>query len=472
MDNLREGLTFSDVLLVPKRTPLKSRRQANLKTRFSKNVSLNIPLVSSNMVTVTGNEMAIALARAGGIGVVHQFCSVKDQARMIKEVKKSTCFIVKNPLTCTKDTSFFQAKKMMDEKGVASIIVVEKEKPIGIVTKRDYLYVEADCKIQDLMTSDLVTAPPSISLDDAKQILHKNKIEKLVLIEEDKLKGLITKHDLDKIDKYPFSARDKEGRLLVAGAVGVKDALERGKALVEAGVDVLVLDIAHCHSDFAIKKIKELKANFKIDVVAGNIATAEGAADLIEAGVDGLKVGIGPSPVCSTRTKSGAGIPQLTAIWDVVSVAKKHDVPVIADGGCKYPGDVAKALAAGASSVMSGSFFAGSDEAPGLIIIKEGKRYKRYMGSASYDNNHEKTEKLNGKQIEKKLDVYVEGVSKLVDYKGPVKEVIDALCKGVQSAISYCGSKNIQEMQEKAEFIKITSAGFQESLTHGKKLSD
>jgi IMP dehydrogenase len=346
---------------------------------------------------------------------------------------------------------------------------------VGILTSRDYSMEEDETKkVSDLMTSkkNLITAESNISLEKARFILHKNRIEKLPLLEDGELRGLITRRDIRRLDQSPNAVRDKKGRLLVGAAVGVKDALERSAELVKAGVDVIVLDIAHCHSDFAIKKIKELKSTFKIDVMAGNIATKTAAEDLIKAGADGLKVGIGPSPVCTTRLMSGSGIPQLTAILDVCSVAKKYGVPVSADGGAKYPGDVAKAIAAGADTIYSGSFFAGTSETPGLIIALEGKRYKRYMGSASYDNNHERKEKLEGKKHKEKINVFVEGVSTLVDYKGSVRGIISSLVNGLRSGVSYCGAHNLKEMQENAEFIKVTSSGIIESRARGKKLSE
>ena len=294
-----------------------------------------------------------------------------------------------------------------------------------------------------------------------------HRIEKLPLTQHGRLLGLITTKDIMKIESWPHANRDSKGRLRVGAAVGVKDTLERAEALIAAGVDVLILDIAHAHSDLTIQRLKELKANFSIDVMVGNIATAAAAKDLIEAGADGLKVGIGPSPVCTTRIISGAGVPQLTAVLDVYSVAKQFGVPVCADGGLKYPGDITKALAAGATSI-----FSGTDEAPGMILMKDGKRYKRYMGSASYDSNHERKESQEGKKVKEKLDVFVEGVAVLVDYKGPVEEVIKGLLKGLQSGMSYCGAYTVPEMQLNAEFIQITSSACEESLSRGTKLSE
>ncbi len=471
---IRTGLTYDDVLLVPKRTLLNSRKEADIKTKFTKNIRLNTPLISSNMVSVTEHKMAIAMALEGGLGVIHQFNTPKEQAKEIKKVKKSTSYIVDSPLSVSKDITLKEAINVMDSEGITSLLIKNGNGLEGILTLRDYS-MEKDLtkKVSTLMTSksNLITAEYGISLEDAKEILHKYKIEKLPLLHKGELKGLITRRDIKRRTQWPNASRDKKGRLMVGGAVGVKDSLERAEALIAVGVDVIVLDIAHGHSNFVIKKLKELK-KLNIDIMVGNIATKTAAKDLIKAGADGLKIGIGPSPVCTTRLMSGAGIPQLTAIMEVYSVAKKYNIPVCADGGAKYPGDVSKAIAAGASTVFSGSFFAGTSESPGLIITIEGKRYKRYMGSASYDSNHERKEKLEKRKHKEKLNIFVEGVSTLVDYKGPVKGIISSLVKGLKSGISYCGAKNLEEMKKNAEFIKTTTSGIIESKARGKRLSD
>ncbi|MBT4446072.1 IMP dehydrogenase [archaeon] len=481
MENLRIGLTYSDVLLVPKKTPLKSRSEANVTSKFSRNVKLNLPIVASNMVSVCESKMAIALARVGAIGVIHQFNKIKDQAEEVTKVKRSTCYVIDHPLCITAGSTIEAAVKVMEEKNVTSLLVTTTGdghgELQGIFTSRDYLFEEnRERLVREVMTNkeNLIVANPSISSNEAKQLLHTNRIEKLPLLDErGKISGLITTKDIRKLEQWNNANRDSKGRLVVAAAVGVKDALERAGALVEAGVDVLVLDIAHCHSDYAIQRIRELKQAFPhIDVVAGNIATKEAARDLIAAGADGLKVGIGPSPVCTTRIMSGSGVPQLTAVFDVCQIAKQHGVPVCADGGITYPGDVAKALAAGASSIMTGSKFAGCKESPGMIFTKDGRRYKRYMGSASYQNNHEKAEKMKGKHIKEKLNIHVEGVPILVDYKGPAAGVVESLIKGLRSGISYCGARDIQSMQANAEFMQITSAGWHESGSRGNKMSD
>jgi len=394
---MRVGLTYADVLLVPKRTALNSRSEADVQTRFTKNIRLNIPLVSANMATVTENKMAKALAREGGLGVIHQFGTIDEQVREVRKVKRSTSYVIEDPMSVPSSVTIGDAVGVMNSEGVTSLLVKEGEELVGIFTSKDYLFEEdMDKSIADVMTKRLITAPFGINLEEAKKILQQHRIEKLPLLENGKVKGLITTQDIKKLEFWPDAARDRKGRLLVGAAVGVKDTLERAKALIEAGVDVIVLDIAHCHNDFAIRRIKELKAAFSIDIMAGNIGTADAARDLIAAGADGLKVGIGPSPVCTTRIMSGAGVPQLTAVMDVVSVAREYDVPVCADGGMKYPGDVAKALAAGASTAFSGRLFSGTEEAPGMIIMKNGKRYKKYMGSASHDSNLKRKENLEG----------------------------------------------------------------------------
>tara|TARA_Y100000310_G_scaffold313528_1_gene361984 strand:+ start:401 stop:1690 length:1290 start_codon:yes stop_codon:yes gene_type:complete len=429
------------------------------------------------MASVCESKMAIALAREGAIGVIHQFCTVEFQAKEIAKVKRSTCYVIDDPICVNPDVLISEAVELMQEKNVTSLVVKQAGRVVGIFTSRDYLYQDkSSLSVRDVMTprDRLVTGHVGISMEEAKKKLHDNRIEKLPLLNEfDELCGLITTKDIMKLEQWTSANRDLKGRLVVAAAVGVKDALERGHTLVEAGCDVLVLDIAHCHSDYAIARLRELKTNFpNVDVMAGNIATAAAARDLIAAGADGLKVGIGPSPVCTTRVMSGSGVPQLTAIWDVCQVAKKFGIPVCADGGITHSGDVVKALAAGASSIMTGSKFAGCAESPGMIFSKDGRRYKRYMGSASYQNNHEKAEKLGGKHIREKLNVHVEGVPILVDYKGPVVVVLEDLIKGLRSGISYCGSRDIASMQSNAEFLRITLAGWHESGSRGNKMSD
>lgn len=476
MNNIPTGLTYNDVLLVPQRTPLKSRSEANLETSFTKNIKLNKPFVSANMATVTEHKMAIAMAREGGFGIIHQFGSIEEQVYEVEKVKRSTSYVINDPLSVDIHVTVQEAVDIMETKGVTSLLVKNGEELVGIFTRRDYLFEEDFSKrITEVMTpkEKLITAPCGISPQEAKQIVHKHRIEKLPLVDSNfKPCGLITTQDISKLEHWKDATRDENGHLRVGAAVGVKDTIERAQKLINAGVDVIVLDIAHAHSDLMISRLKELKSIFTIDVMVGNIATADAAEDLIEAGADGLKVGIGPSPVCTTRIMAGAGVPQFTAVMNIARVAKEYGVPVSADGGMKYPGDAAKALAAGASTIFSGSFFAGTTEAPGMVIMKDGKRYKKYIGSASYESNHIRKEIQTKRNIKERIDVFVEGVSSLVDYKGPVENVISGLTKGVQSGLSYCGARNIKEMQENAEFIKITPSGWIESGSRGMKVSE
>ncbi len=472
---MKIGLTYSDVLLVPKRTSLVSRSETQTKTQFTRAIALNIPLVSANMATVTEHKMAIALARHGGIGVIHQFGSIEDQVREVALVKRSTSSVIEQPLCGDFSITIREAIATMRYEGVTSLLVMREGELYGIFTSRDYLFEDnLDRPVTEVMTprNRLITATYGISLDEAKRILHMHRIEKLPLLENGVVKGLITTQDIKKLEQWPQASRDNKGRLLVAAALGVKDTFERAAAVIAAGADCVVLDIAHAHSDLVISRLRELKSRFSVEVVVGNIATADAARDLILAGADGLKVGIGPSPVCSTRLMAGAGVPQLTAIMDVVSVAQEYGIPVTADGGAKHPGDIGKAIAAGASTVFSGSFFAGSDEAPGMVIMKEGKRYKKYHGSASYESSHKRKELERGEVIKERFDTFVEGVSVLVDYKGPVADVIYGLVRGLQSSMSYCGARTISEMQKNAEFMQITSAGWEESQTHGNKTGE
>lgn len=471
-----KGLTFKDVLLVPKKTPLATRTEAELRTRFTKNIFLNIPLVSSNMATVTESKMAIAMAREGGLGIIHQFNHLKEQVAEVRKVKKSTSYVIEDPVTVSPELTVREAIDLMKQKEVTSLVVVKDGEIRGIFTRRDYLFEDnAEKKVSEVMTSreKLVTAPYGTNLEEAKRMLHAHRIEKLPLVSNTgELKGLMTTQDIVKIEYWKNAARDKKGRLMVGAAVGVKDTIERARELIDAGVDVLLLDVAHAHSDLVIERLRELKRNFPIDVIVGTIATEEAAYDLIRAGADGLEVGIGTSPICTTRIISGAGIPQLTALLNVAKIARQYGVPICANGGMSTPGDVVKALAAGADTILSGSLFAGTDEAPGRIIVKEGKRYKKYIGSASYESGHIRKEIENGEEIKEKLDLFVEGVSNLVDYRGPVEDVIKSLIKGLQSGLSYCGARNMSEMHENADFVEITSAGWEESLARGKRVSE
>ncbi len=466
------GLSYDDVLIVPTYSTVKSRKLVSTKTKFSKNITLNIPLVSSNMATVTESAMAIEMAKHGGIGVVHQFCSIEEQAEEVRKVKRSTSHIVESPIQIIENSTLATAKDVMQKNNVTSLVVISKEGKLkGMLSKRDYLFEKDLTKnINELMTQrhNLITAKPNITLTEARELLHKFRIEKVPLIDEnDFIKGLVTTTDLEALNKYPNASRDSKGRLLVAAAIGVKAGfLERTKALIQEGVDVIVVDIAHGHTELAIKTIKEIKSNFNIDVVAGNIVTEEGARDLINAGADGLKIGVGPGAACTTRVTAGAGVPQVTAIIQCYKIAKEFGIPICADGGIKLPGDLSKAIGAGANTIMCGQLLAGTDESPGYIQFRDGKRYKRYIGSSSYDANLEREEREKGIKHKKKMNVMPEGVEGLVPYKGSVEEIIDSFIKGLRSGMSYSGAHSIEEMQNKCKFIRITSSGMKESKPH------
>ncbi|MFB5637124.1 MAG: IMP dehydrogenase, partial [Nitrosarchaeum sp.] len=379
----KEGLTFDDVLLVPKYSDITSRSQTNLSTKLSRNISINIPFVSANMDTVTESAMAVAMARAGGIGIIHRFLTIKEQANEVLKVKRSGSVMIENPYVISSDKTVQDAINYADEKEISGLLVIDSNsKLVGIVTDRDLLF-ETDTTnlIKDIMTKDVITAKLGVSLDDAKKMLHKHRIEKLPIIDESGfIKGLITSKDITNIEDYPSASKDKKGRPLVGAAVGVKgDFMERTESLLEAGVDVLVVDIAHGHSENAIGTIRNIKKAFpNCELIAGNIATAQGAEDLIKAGVDAVKVGVGSGSICITRVITGSGVPQLTAVLDCAKIGKDYGIPIISDGGTRTSGDATKALAAGASSVMVGSMLGGTDESPGTVLTKNGKRFKIY----------------------------------------------------------------------------------------------
>ncbi len=473
MDNLREALTYDDVLLVPKRSPVVSRKDVDTKTKLSKNIWLNIPLVSANMDTVTESGMAIAMAREGGIGIIHRFLTIENQAAEVLKVKRSESLLIETPHTITTDKTIREARELMEEKGIKGLLVTDySNRLIGILTNRDIQFENSlDKKVQDSMTGlkDLITAPAGISLEDAKKILHQNRIEKLPIADASGyLKGLITAKDVLKKEKSPQAAKDRKGKLLVGATIGVKRGfIERAQNLIEAGVDIIVVDIAHGHSDLAINTVKSLRKEFgNLEIMAGNVATSEGTADLISAGADSIKVGVGPGSTCITRIITGSGVPQLTAVMDSAKAASQFDIPIVADGGFRTSGDICKALAAGASTAFSGFFFAGTEETPGMTVLRNGRKYKMYRGSASLGTALGRKEREN-KDDEIDPNEYVpEGVESIVPYKGNVSEIIKQLVGGLKSGISYCGAKNIIEMQKNAEFIKVTQSGIKESGYH------
>ncbi len=469
----REGLTFDDVLLVPKFSDITSRSQTNLETKLSRNISLNIPLVSANMDTVTESGMAVAMAREGGLGIIHRFLTIEEEANEVLKVKRSGSVMIENPYFISPKHTIKDAIRYMKEKGVSGLLVIDSESKLaGILTRRDVMFEsESTQLVNDVMTKDVVTAKPGLSLDEAKEILRKNRIEKLPLVDESNhIKGLITTKDITNIENYPFASKDKKGRPLVGAAVGVKgDFMDRTESLLEAGADVIVVDIAHGHSENAVNTIHHIKKAFPdSELIAGNVATAAGAEELIKAGVDAVKVGVGSGSICITRVVTGSGVPQLTAVLDCAKVGRKHDIPIISDGGIRTSGDVTKALAAGASSVMIGSILGGTDESPGSFISKNGKRFKIYRGMASfYASLGRKSKEIGHVSIEDDLNDYVaEGVEAMVPYKGSVADILKQLTGGVRSGLSYCGAHTIKQMQENAEFIKISGAGFAESQPH------
>ena len=468
-----QGLTFDDVLLVPKRSPIVSRSQTNLRTKLSRNITLNIPIISANMDTVTESGMAIALAREGGIGIIHRFMTIEDQVDEILKVKRSESVMIEQPYTVKPDLTVAEAKKAMAEFSVSGLLVEEGGKLLGIITRRDITFEKNNkLKVSELMTKDVITAKTGTTIDQAKEILHNKRIEKLPVIDDKKhIVGLITSKDILKMEQYPYASKDRKGRLLVGAAVGVKgDYLERTEALLEAGADIIVVDIAHGHSENAINTVHMIKKAFpSCELIAGNVATGEGSRDLIKAGVDAIKVGVGSGSICITRVVTGSGVPQLTAVIDSVKVARDYGVPIVSDGGIRNSGDITKALAAGASSVMIGSLFGGTDESPGKTLVKNGKKYKMYRGMASFYASLGRKYREAGPQVVDSDDLndYVpEGVEAMVPYKGSVVEIIRQMAGGLRSGLSYCGAKTIPEMQNNAEFIKITSAGYIESQSH------
>ena len=468
----KEGLTFDDVLLVPKYSDITSRSQTDLTTKLSRNISISIPFVSANMDTVTESSMASAMARAGGIGIIHRFLTIQEQANEVLKVKRSGSVMIENPYSISPEKTVQDAVDYAEDKDISGLLVVDENlKLMGIVTERDLLFAHGDAKIHDVMTKDVVTAKLGITLDESKELLHKHRIEKLPIVDDSGvIKGLITSKDITNNADFPNASKDKKGRPLVGAAVGVKgDFLERSESLLEAGADALVVDIAHGHSENAMSTIRNIKKAFpNCELIAGNIATAQGAEDLIKAGVDAVKVGVGSGSICITRVITGSGVPQLTAVMDCAKIGKDHGVPIISDGGTRTSGDATKALASGASSVMVGSMLGGTDESPGTVLTKNGKRFKVYRGMASLAASIGRKSKETGSMsLDDDLNDYVaEGVEAMVPYKGTVTDILKQLTGGVRSGLSYCGAHTVQQMQENAEFIKMSRAGFAESQPH------
>ena len=465
---VKKALTFEDVLLMPQYSEILPK-DIVLKSRLTKKISLNVPLVSAAMDTVTEYRTAIMMARLGGIGIIHKNMDIKTQVRMVKRVKKSESGVIIDPIFIKPDATIKEALDIMSEYRISGVPVVNDDRVlIGILTNRD-LRFETDftALVGDKMTkTPLITAPKGCTLDDAEEIFKNNKVEKLPIVDENgKLDGLITIKDLKKRIEYPNSNKDKYGRLVVGAAIGVGH-FERAEALVDAGVDVLVLDSAHGHSKNIINTLKELKSNLDVDVIVGNVANPKSIADLAKAGADAIKVGIGPGSICTTRIVAGVGVPQITAISDCADEAKKYDIPIIADGGIKYSGDIAKALAAGASSVMIGSLLAGCDESPGDLITFQGRQYKLYRGMGSIGAMTRGSADRYFQEGTASDKLVPEGIEGRVPYAGTLKNVVFQLLGGLRSSMGYCGSIDIPTFQEKAEFVEITTAGLKESHVH------
>ncbi|MBI3553719.1 MAG: IMP dehydrogenase [Elusimicrobia bacterium] len=471
---MREGITFHDVLLVPKRSDITSRKHVDTSGRFSKNIQLKAPVVSANMDTVTESAMAIAMAQCGGLGVIHRFLPVEEEVAQVTKVKRSENIVIEAPYTVGPDDTIEDARAAMRRHSVGGLLVVDSDKKLlGIVTERDISFEpENKTPLRRVMAKKLVTAKPGIAMEAAQELLRQNKIEKLPLVDgKGVLMGLITAKDIKQKKLHPEASTDKKGRLLVGAAVGViGDFLERSGELIKAGADVLVVDVAHGHSEHVIDAVKKIKRKWPAtELVAGNVATYEGARDLVSAGADGIKVGVGPGSICSTRIVSGSGVPQLSAVMDCAKITRERGIPIIADGGIRDSGDITKALAAGASSVMLGSLLAGCDESPGWTVVRDGTRYKIYRGMASLTATLSRKKK---EHEELELDpisvaeVVPEGVESMAPYKGPVAEVVHQLVGGLRSGMSYSGARTLKDFWDKAEFIRITAAAWSESKPH------
>lgn len=464
----KQGLTFDDVLLIPAHSDVLPR-DVDVRTHLTQNVTLNIPVMSAGMDTVTEAEMAIAMAREGGIGVIHKNMSIDEQAREVKLVKRSEHGIIVDPIYLAPDNTLSDADELMNKYHISGVPITENGKLVGIITNRDMRF-ETDLSrpISDIMTSKgLITAPEHTTMEEAKRILQAHRIEKLPLVDDDgHLKGLITIRDIEKMRKYPNSNKDSDGRLKVAAAIGVtSDVEDRVEALLDAKADVLVIDTAHGHSEGVLQTIRRLRKAFPhLELIAGNVATYDATKALIEAGVSAVKVGIGPGSICTTRVIAGIGVPQITAIYDCAKAAEGTGISIIADGGIQYSGDIAKALGAGASCVMLGNLLAGTEEAPGEMIIYQGKNYKSYRGMGSLGAMQAGSKDRYFQQNAKKL--VPEGIEGRIPYKGHVSDVLFQLIGGLRASMGYCGAKNIKAMNEDTQFIQITGAGLRESHPH------
>lgn len=467
------ALTFDDVLLVPRRSDVRSRKQVDTSSYLTKQIRLKIPIVSANMDTVTETRMAIAMARQGGIGILHRFMTIPQQVEMVERVKRAESMIVDNPITIAASATVQQARELMAEREVGGLVVVSDEgKLLGMVTTRDVLLaVNGNAPVSQVMTprERLVVAGKEETLESAREKLYQHRIEKLPLVDEnDRVVGLITAQDIVKIQEHPNATKDARGRLMVGVAVGARgEDVERAQACVEAGADVVVIDIAHGHSDLVLDMLRTLKKKLSVPIIAGNVATAEGVRDLAEAGADAVKVGVGAGSICITRVVTGFGIPQLTAILECAREGQRLGVPIIADGGVRNSGDLVKALAAGASTVMLGSALAGTDESPGASVVREGRRYKVVRGMASLTANIQRKAIEKGEISEEDWgEVVPEGVEAIVPARGTVVDILHQFVGGLRSGLSYAGAHTIEELWKNAEFVPITQAGYRESGAH------
>lgn len=465
-----EGLTYDDVLLVPSKSSVLPR-ETDVRTRLTRHIELNIPLLSAAMDTVTESAMAIALAREGGIGILHKNMSIERHAEEVDKVKRSESGMIRHPITLSPRQTVREALEVMRKYSISGIPIVENESLVGILTNRDLRFEpNLELEVAHVMTNGkMITAPVGTTLEEAEVILQKHRIEKLPVVDKHgKLKGLITFKDIQKKKRYPFACKDKLGRLRVGAAVGVtSDTLERVAALVQAGVDTVVVDTAHGHSKGVLEMVKRIKSKYDIDLIAGNVATGEATKDLVKAGVDAVKVGIGPGSICTTRVVAGVGVPQVTAIMECARVAARSKVPLIADGGVKQTGDVAKAIAAGADSVMVGGLFAGVDESPGEKVLYEGRSYKMYRGMGSLEAMKGGSRDRYFQDVEDDIQKLVpEGIEGRVPYKGSIGETVHQMVGGLRAAMGYCGCRTIAEMQQRTQFIRMTDAGLRESHPH------
>ncbi len=469
--NMKEGLTFDDVLILPTKTSV-IPAEADVSTKFSRNISLFIPIISAAMDTVTESKMAIALAQQGGIGIIHRNMPIEKQAEEVDKVKRHESGMIVDPITMRPRNKIFEAKEAMKKYKISGLPITDQNnKLVGILTNRDIRFeTRLNIPIEKVMTKSLITVPLGTSLEEAEKLFHKHKIEKILMVDEDfQLKGLITYKDVLKRIQYPYSSKDNYGRLRVGAAIGVaEETLNRAKALINAKADVLIVDTAHGHSKKVMDTIKMLKKEFPSqELIAGNIATVEAAQDLIELGIDAVKVGVGPGSICTTRVISGAGMPQITAIADVFKVTYQKNIPLIADGGIKYSGDITKAIVAGASSVMLGNLLAGTDESPGEVVIYQGRSYKTYRGMGSIEAMREGSrDRYFQDSLSSDAKLVPEGIVGRVPYNGSVVNILQMMVGGLKAGMGYAGCRTIQKLQKNAKFIKTTSAGIKESHVH------